>query len=78
MTGAAAQDIGERGTALAAGIINGLGSVGAVVQEFVISGCMTPAAVTSPVFGLLVGASLGAIVSLGVVLWRNRKGLSDV
>ena len=79
MTGAAAQDIGGRGTALAAGIINGLGSVGAVVQEFVISGMYDASGGDlGPVFGLLVGASLGAIVSLGVVLWRNRKGLSDV
>ena len=46
MTGAAAQDIGGRGTALAAGIINGLGSVGAVVQSSSSRGCMTPAAVT--------------------------------
>jgi sugar phosphate permease len=79
MTGAAAQDIGGRGTALAAGIINGLGSVGAVVQEFVISGMYdSSGGDLGPVFGLLVGASIGAIVSLGFVLWRNRQGLTDV
>jgi sugar phosphate permease len=79
MTGAAAQDIGGRGTALAAGIINGMGSVGAVVQEFVISGMYdSSGGDLGPVFGLLVGASLGAILALGVVLWRNRIGVTDV
>jgi len=79
MTGAAAQDIGGRGTALAAGIINGMGSIGAVVQEFVISRMYdSSGGDLGPVFGLLVGASLGAIISLGFVLWRNRAGVTDV
>ncbi|MDE0881777.1 MAG: MFS transporter [Myxococcota bacterium] len=79
MTGAAAQDIGGRGTALAAGIINGMGSIGAVVQEFVISAMFeSSGGDLGPVFGLLVGASVGAIFALGLVLWRNRIGISDV
>jgi sugar phosphate permease len=79
MTGAAAQDIGGRSTAMAAGIINGMGSIGAVVQELVI-GRMYDASAgdLGPIFALLVGAAVLACLSLGVVLYRNKRGFSDV
>jgi OPA family sugar phosphate sensor protein UhpC-like MFS transporter len=79
MTGAAAQDIGGRGTAMAAGLINGMGSIGAVVQEIAIGKMFdSSGGDLGPVFGLLVGASVGAVVLLSVVLWRNHRGISDV
>ena len=79
MTGAGAQDIGsKRGATLAAGIINGMGSVGAVVQEFVIGGMYKDSGGDiGPILGLLIGASLGATALMGVVLIRNRMGISD-
>ncbi len=79
MTGAAAQDIGnKRGATLAAGVINGMGAVGAVVQEFVIGRMYdTSGGDLGPILGLLIGASAGAIAFLAVVLVRNRLGLSD-
>jgi sugar phosphate permease len=79
MTGAAAQDVGGKGTAMAAGLINGMGSIGAVVQEIAIGKMFdSSGGDLAPVFGLLVGASVGAVLLLGVVLWRNRRGISDV
>lgn len=79
MTGAAAQDVGGRGTAMAAGIINGMGSIGAVVQEFVIGRMYKSSeGELGPIFALLVGASVLACLSLCVVLYRNKRGISDV
>jgi OPA family glycerol-3-phosphate transporter-like MFS transporter len=79
MTGAAAQDIGGRSTAMAAGIINGMGSIGAVVQEFVIGRMYDKSAGDlGPIFAMLVVAAVLACLSLGVVLYRNRQGISDV
>jgi len=79
MTGAAAQDIGNRrGATLAAGVINGMGAVGAVVQEFVIGRMYdSSGGALGPILGLLIGASLGATAFMGIVLIRNRMGLSD-
>ena len=59
MTGAAAQDIGGRSTAMAAGIINGMGSIGAVVQEFVIGRMYDKSAGDlGPIFAMLVVAAV--------------------
>ncbi len=79
MTGAGAMDIGSRrGAILAAGIINGLGSVGSIVQELVIGQMYDKAAGdVSGVLFLLLGAAIGAVGFLGVVVWRNSRGLSD-
>ncbi len=84
MTGAGAMDIGSRrGAILAAGIINGMGSVGSIVQELLIGGMFVAdaaggaAAGTAQVLGLLLTASLGAVAFLAAVVWRNRRGLSD-
>lgn len=85
MTGAGAMDIGSRrGAILAAGIINGMGSVGSIVQELLIGGLFVADAAaggagtgTAQVLGLLLAASVGAVAFLGAVVWRNRRGLSD-
>jgi sugar phosphate permease len=79
MTGAAAQDIGGRSTAMAAGVINGMGSIGAVVQELVIGRMYDKSAGDlGPIFAMLVGAAVLACLSLCVVLYRNKRGISDV
>ena len=77
MTGAGAQDIGNpRGAVLAAATINGMGSIGAVAQEFWVGGLIEEnGSELGPVLILLVGASVGAFVCLGLV--RVLK-LSDV
>ena len=80
MTGAGAMDIGSRrGAVLAAGIINGMGSVGSVVEELAIGRLFdTRGGDLGPIFLLLVGASAAAAISIGVVFARNRMGKSDV
>jgi len=69
MTGAAAQDIGNpRGAVLAAATINGMGSIGAVTQEFWVGGLIDESGgAMGPVLILLVGASVGAFLCLGLV-----------
>jgi OPA family sugar phosphate sensor protein UhpC-like MFS transporter len=80
MTGAGAMDIGSRrGAALAAGIINGMGSVGSVVQELVIGKMYdSSAGDLGPILVVLLGASAAAAAVMGVVVTRNRMGISDV
>jgi OPA family sugar phosphate sensor protein UhpC-like MFS transporter len=77
MTGAGAQDIGNpRGAVLAAATINGMGSIGAVAQEFWVGSLIDEnAGEMGPILILLVGASVGAFICLGLV--RILK-LSDV
>lgn len=80
MTGAGAMDIGgRRGAILAAGIINGMGSAGSIVQELWVGQVLDAKAAdsTATFLALLVGASLGALALLGAVEVRNRRGLSD-
>ncbi len=77
MTGAAAQDIGnERGATLSAGIINGMGAIGSVVQSLVIGKMYDDSGGdVGPIFMLLVGSALAAVLCLGIL--RVTK-LSDV
>ncbi len=79
MTGAGAMDIGsKRGAIMAAGIINGLGSVGSVAQELIIGGLYkSGGGDLSPILMLLLGAAGLATATLSIVLIRNRMGLSD-
>ncbi len=79
MTGAGAMDIGSRrGAILAAGIINGMGSLGSIVQELIIGRMYDgTGGDVGGVLRLLLFASLGAVGFLAVVVWRNRIGLSD-
>lgn len=80
MTGAGAIEVGHPRMAVAtAGIINGLGSLGSVVQDLVIGRLLTDSPdATGPVFQLLVGASLLSVTALGVLLVRTRMGKADL
>ncbi|MGK5089048.1 MFS transporter [Bdellovibrionota bacterium FG-2] len=80
LSGAGAMDVGSRRHAtLAAGVINGLGSLGSVVQELAIGKMYDKTGgELGPVFMLLLGASACSAIVLGIVNWRNMKGRSDV
>jgi sugar phosphate permease len=80
MSGAGAMDIGSRrGAVLAAGVINGMGSVGSVVQELLIGRLYDQGSgQLGPIFLLLLAASAMAALSIGVVWGRNKLGKSDV
>lgn len=75
LTGAGAMDIGnKRATTLVSGIINGMGSLGGVLQELVVGKMFNTNPDIKPVLGLLLGASLGAMAALSVMVVRNRMG----
>lgn len=80
MTGAGAQDIGSRrAAALAAGIINGMGSIGSVVQELVIGKMYDESAGDiGPILLLLLGSAAAAAAVMGLMTFRNRIGAADV
>lgn len=80
LTGAGAIDIGSKErAALTAGIINGMGQIGAVVQDLLIGDLyIRSKGALEPVFLLLVGSAGFALVLMGIVLVRNRAKLSDV
>ncbi|HVO00002.1 MAG TPA: MFS transporter [Steroidobacteraceae bacterium] len=73
LSGACAMDIGSRRqAALAAGVINGFGSVGPILQEPLI-GWLKQTAGLNAVFSLLVG--VGALTTLGTwLLMRFERG----
>ena len=78
MTGAGAIEVADvRRATLAAGIINGMGSVGSVAQEFIV-GPILEVQGPSAVFSLLLTASLGAALSMGVLLYQNYTGRADL
>lgn len=78
MTGAGAIDVGaaKRAT-VAAGVINGMGSVGAVVQELVL-GRMLKTQSVEYVFGTLLFSALAALACLAYLLWRGARGQTSV
>jgi sugar phosphate permease len=78
MTGAGAIDVGaaKRAT-VAAGVINGMGSVGAVVQELVL-GRMLKTESVEYVFGTLLVSALAALACLAYLLWRGARGKTSV
>ena len=90
LTGAGAMDLGSKRTALAAaGIINGMGSVGSMAQEIVLPKVMAYSKGGVLIFGLqftekdstfavLILASLLALIPLLLVAHRNRQGVSDL
>ena len=80
LTGAGAIDMGNRRIALTcAATINGLGAVGSVVQETVVSRVYDAnAGQVEPIFILLVTAAVFSFGMLSMVHWRNRQGLSDL
>ncbi len=78
MSGAAAMDVGTRKTAVAAtGIINGMGSAGSVVQEFVFGALLAAGGMTAA-FGTLVGSASCALCCLSVLFVRGRLGKSRI
>jgi OPA family sugar phosphate sensor protein UhpC-like MFS transporter len=78
MTSAGAIEVGSvKSAAKAAGIINGLGAVGSVAQEFVVAGMLKRGGVT-PVFFTLVVSSLLAAAMLMVIIKRNKAGKADL
>jgi sugar phosphate permease len=80
MTGAGAMDIGaESGAVRAAGIISGLGSAGSVVQELLIGHLYRQnGGAIGPVLATLFASALLSAACLGAIVWRNRRGTSDV
>lgn len=78
MTGAAAIEVGSlRAATLAAGIINGMGQVGAITQEILLGSLLDKGGVLE-VFAVLLVSSVAAIFCLGILLMRNHRGLADL
>jgi sugar phosphate permease len=79
MAGAGAIDVGSPKRAVAAaGIINGMGSVGSVLQEVVVGRILNAEQGTGPVFGLLLGSSLAACALMAVLVVRGARGHAAV
>lgn len=80
MSGAGAMDLGSRrGALLAAGIINGMGSLGAVVQELAIGRAYDlTGGNLGPIFLMLLASSVAAMLAIGVVYARGRAGAAAV
>ena len=90
LTGAGAMDLGSKKSALAAaGIINGMGSVGSMAQEIILPKVMEASKNGIVVFGrnfneiestfaVLIIASIAAIGPLLIVHRRNKRGASDL
>ncbi len=80
LSAAGAVDVGTRQRGLAAAaIINGMGSVGAVVQELVVSRVYAGSeGAVGPVFVTLLVAAATSVTALSAVLYRNRRGHSDL
>jgi OPA family sugar phosphate sensor protein UhpC-like MFS transporter len=80
LTGAGAIDLGSReGAITAAGLINGMGAIGSMVQEKVVGNMyQDTGGRLEPIFMVLLGASALAMLFIGVVLWRNRLGRSNL
>lgn len=78
MTGAGAIDVGaaKRAT-VAAGVINGMGSIGAVFQELLL-GKLLKSQPVEIVFGTLLASALAALGCLGYLLWQGRKGKASI
>jgi sugar phosphate permease len=74
LTGAGAMDVGSRRRAVvAAGLINGTGTLGAVLQELVL-GRLLDDSDSNAVFGVLLGSAVGALFFLGILVFRGRGG----
>jgi len=78
LSGAGAIDVGGRaGAIVAAGIINGLGSIGPIFQEEVIGWLLDHHALDK-VFTMLIGVSALGIIGTGALALRSRRGLSNL
>ncbi|MCP4499676.1 MAG: MFS transporter [Deltaproteobacteria bacterium] len=80
LTGAGAMDVGNKKTALvAAGIINGIGAIGATVQTFIIGRIYEQMnGNLAPIFALLIIASFASMLAVAILLFRARKGISSI
>ncbi len=80
LTGAGAIEVGSRRVAItAAGVINGMGSLGSALQEKVVPAVYVGAAHgVSAVLVMLLVASGAATLAIALVVWRNRRGRSDL
>ena len=90
LTGAGAMDLGSKKSALAAaGIINGMGSVGSMAQEIILPKVMEYSkdgvefagvgfTATEATFAVLIVASSLSIFPLLIVRARNKQGKSDL
>ncbi len=79
VAGVGAIDVGTaRAAALAAGIINGLGSIGAVLQEIVLSNLIATESgnYLNSVVALLFSLSVATVLGLLVLYFKSRKGES--
>jgi len=80
VSGAGAIDVGSRKHAiLAAGIINGMGSVGSVVQEVVVGGLyLRDPTHLAPIFATLMASAGMATVLIALLVRRARLGLCNL
>lgn len=80
MTGAGAMDVGSKRVALAAaGIINGMGAMGSVVQEFVVGRMYDQNnGEISGILFLFIIASLTSLAAIIVLMVRAKRGVSTV
>jgi len=79
VAGVGAIDVGTaRAATLAAGIINGLGSIGAVLQEIVLSNLIATEGgnYLNSVTALLFSLSVATVLGLLVLYFKSRKGES--
>ena len=73
LSAAGAMDVGTKhGAVAAAGIINGMGSLGSVLQEGVVGEFFAREGGLSTIFGTLVGAGCLALALVTLQAWRNR------
>ncbi|MCA9524651.1 MAG: MFS transporter, partial [Myxococcales bacterium] len=78
MSGAGAVDVGSAKRAtMAAAAINGMGSVGSVVQDLLLGKLLKSGSVAT-VFAVLLLSSFLALLCLVFLLMRNRRGSADV
>jgi len=74
MTSAGAIDAGSaRRAALSAGIINGIGSCGAIAQELILGRALKQDGGVSTVFAILLVSSVCSALFLGILVLRNRS-----
>ena len=72
MTSAGAIDAGSaKRAAFAAGIINGIGSLGAIAQELILGSVLKADGGVTLVFAILLASSVLSAVFLAVLVWRN-------
>jgi sugar phosphate permease len=73
LSGAGAMDVGSRRrAAMAAGIINGVGSIGPIIEEPAIGWLNTRMGLSS-VLALLVAVTFVATIGIGVLWWNARR-----